>query len=52
MSYDIILTTYDTLVFEVSEKTKGIKKAPQLLRAVEWHRVVLDEGKQNILEVH
>lgn len=40
--YDIVLTTYDTLVANCSARRK---KVTSNLSAVKWHRIVLDEGK-------
>ena len=46
MTYDIILTTYDTVVGDESTGPNGINDEAKILHACEWHRVVLDEGEQ------
>ena len=46
MSYDIILTTYDTVVGDESTSSNGSNDEAGILHACEWHRVVLDEGEQ------
>ena len=46
MTYDIILTTYDTVVGDESASANGSNDEARILHACEWHRVVLDEGEQ------
>ena len=49
MTYDIILTTYDTVVGDESTGPNGSNNSndeARILHACEWHRVVLDEGEQ------
>lgn len=47
MTYDIVLTTYDTVVGDDSENPNSSKDEAKALHACEWHRVVLDEGEQD-----
>ncbi len=44
MTYDIVLTTYDTVVGEGFKRSNNAKNEAKLLHACEWLRVVLDEG--------
>ncbi len=44
MTYDIVLTTYDTVVGEGFKRSNGANNEAKLLHACEWLRVVLDEG--------
>lgn len=46
MRFDIILTTYDTVAGDTAGKWKGSVKEFGALETHEWHRLVLDEGKQ------
>ena len=46
MTYDIILTTYDTVVGDESTGPNDSGDEARILHACEWHRVVLDEGEQ------
>ena len=46
MTYDIILTTYDTVVGDESTGPNGSSDEARILHACEWRRVVLDEGEQ------
>ena len=46
MTYDIILTTYDTVVGDESTGPNDSNDEAGILHACEWHRVVLDEGEQ------
>ena len=39
--YDVVVTTYDTVALEWQKLEKGVTP----LFAVDWHRVILDEGK-------
>ena len=45
MTYDIVLTTYDTVVGDDSENPNSSNEEAKTLHAYEWHRVVLDEGE-------
>ena len=47
MTYDIVLTTYDTVVGDDFHSTKSSNSEAKLLHACDWHRVVLDEGEQD-----
>lgn len=47
MTYDIVLTTYDTVVGGDSENPKSSIEEAKTLHACEWHRVVLDEGERD-----
>ena len=47
MTYDIVLTTYDTVVGDEFHGTKSSENGAKLLHACDWHRVVLDEGEQD-----
>lgn len=42
LSHDIVLTTYDL----VASEWRTLEKGPKLLFPTTWHRIVLDEGKQ------
>lgn len=44
MTYDIVLTTYDTVVGDDFQSTNSSKNEARSLHACEWHRVVLDEA--------
>ena len=46
MAYDIVLTTYDTVVGDESTSSNGSNDEAKILHASEWHRLVLDEGEQ------
>jgi SNF2 family DNA or RNA helicase len=39
---DIVLTTYHTIVSDFADKSSP-------LHAIEWYRVVLDEGLSNVM---
>jgi SWI/SNF-related matrix-associated actin-dependent regulator of chromatin subfamily A3 len=41
---DMVITTYNTLAKEFSDRTSFAGKS-SLLHDIEWYRVVLDEGK-------
>jgi SNF2 family DNA or RNA helicase len=41
--YDVVLTTYDTVVSEASKSCKFPEVTT--IHSIEWHRIVLDEGK-------
>ena len=47
MTYDVVLTTYDTVVGDDLSGTKSSKNVAKMLHACDWHRVVLDEGEQD-----
>lgn len=47
MTYDIVLTTYDTVVGDDFQSTNSSRNEARSLHACEWHRVVLDEGEQD-----
>ena len=47
MTYDIVLTTYDTVVGDESKRPDSSNEEAKILHACEWHRVVLDEGEQD-----
>ena len=47
MTYDIVLTTYDTVVGDDSRSPNDSNDEAEILHACEWHRVVLDEGEQD-----
>lgn len=42
--YDIVLTTYDTVLNETAKNTRDTA-AGLSINSVEWLRVILDEGK-------
>ena len=47
MTFDIVLTTYDIVASESAENGRiGSIKVPGVLETYDWHRLVLDEGKQ------
>lgn len=45
MTYDITLTTYDTVVGDESPGANGSNDEARTLHACEWHRIVLDKGE-------
>ena len=42
-AYDIVLTTYDTLIADQTRRSES-DVASETLRSMEWARIVLDEG--------
>lgn len=46
MTYDLVVTTYDTVVGDDFQSTNSSNNEAKPLHACEWHRVVLDEGEQ------
>ena len=47
MTYDVVLTTYETVVGDDLKVPNGANNEAKPLHACEWHRVVLDEGEQD-----
>ena len=47
MAYNIVLTTYETVMGDESKSLKNSNEEAKILHACEWHRVVLDEGEQD-----
>ena len=47
MNYDVVLTTYDAVGGDESQRPNSSSDEAKVLHACEWHRVVLDEGKRD-----
>ena len=47
MTYNIVLTTYETVMGDEFKSLNSSNEEAKILHACEWHRVVLDEGEQD-----
>ena len=50
LSYDVIVTTYDTLSAELPDKPTRLNGREGTLQSCKWFRIVLDEGMLNAMK--